>query len=274
MVANSIHAAAIRLAYAGVGTVALAVRPAAAAAALARRGEAGARRGMADGFGRATLALLDGALASPYADDAVQHVLDSGLAERAVARAMSGELVDVVARDVVRYEVIERLTDQVLESDALDRALDRADLAGVPQRVADRLLTDGVVEGLAERFVDGPELTRIVDHALVSQGIDQMVTRIVESRVVRDAIARVADDTAVRLRESEAMWTLIDDIAQSPAVLDAITQQGAGFADQLGGEVRERSRNVDARLEGAARRLLRRRPAQSAGPAPSAPGAA
>ena len=54
------------------------------------------------------------------------------------------------------------------------------------------------------------------------------------------------------------MWALIDVIAQSPAVTDAITQQGAGFADQVAAEVRERSRSLDARLERGAWRLLRR----------------
>jgi hypothetical protein len=42
-------------------------------------------------------------------------------------------------------------------------------------------------------------------------------------------------------------------------VTEAITQQGAGFADQVAAEVRDRSRSVDARLERGAWRLLRRR---------------
>jgi hypothetical protein len=64
-------------------------------------------------------------------------------------------------------------------------------------------------------------------------------------------------------------------LAQSPAVTEAITQQGAGFADQVAGEMRKRSRDVDARLERGARRLFRRRrPEVPPGEeAPSAPGA-
>jgi hypothetical protein len=76
------------------------------------------------------------------------------------------------------------------------------------------------------------------------------------------------------LPSSEAMWALIDVIAQSPAVTDAITQQGAGFADQVAGEVRERSRSLDARLERGAWRLLRRRARTppAGGPVPPAAG--
>ena len=40
---------------------------------------------------------------------------------------------------------------------------------------------------------------------------------------------------------------------------EATTQQGAGFADEVAAEVRDRSRSVDARLERGAWRLLRRR---------------
>jgi len=254
MVAETIQSVVLRLASAGVTTGALALRPAAAL-----------QRQTADGVGRATLALIDRALASPYADEAIQRVLESGLAERAVARALSGDLVDAVARDLVRYEVIERVTDRVLEGNALDHALDRVDIAGVPQQVAERLLADGIVERLAERLVAGPELERIVDVALDSEGVERIVARVVESRVVRDAIAHVADDAAERLRDSDAMWALVDEIAQSPAVSEAMTQQGAGFADQVGDELRDRSRNVDARLEHAAWRLLRRRPRPTPG---------
>ena len=159
----------------------------------------------ADGFGRMSLTL----------------------AERAVDRAMSGPLVDIVARDLVRYEVLERLADQL-----------------------------------------APELERIVEKALETPGVERMLTQIVESRAVREAVARVADDTVERLRTSDAMWTLIDDIAQSPVVTEAITQQGYGFADQVGDQIRERSRHADERLEHVAWRLLRRRP-QGGGPAPS-----
>jgi hypothetical protein len=53
---------------------------------------------------------------------------------------------------------------------------------------------------------------------------------------------------------------LVEEIAESPAVTDAITQQGFGFADEVAGGMRARSRNADAWLERAARRALRRPP--------------
>ena len=70
--------------------------------------------------------------------------------------------------------------------------------------------------------------------------------------------SRLIDRLMQRLGESEALWGLIDEIAQSPAVLAAVSQQGLGFADQVGDEMRTRSRRADDWLERAARRLAHR----------------
>jgi len=260
---------------AGVAIGARALRPAARAVSASRAIEREVRGRLGDGVGRASLALVDTALGSPYADDAVQRVLESGLAERSVARALSSDLVDVVAGELVRYEVMERVAERMLAGGVVDRALDRAEAAGVPERVADRLLADGVAEQIVSRLLDGPELERIVEAALASPGVERVVAQIVRSRLLDETVAQVIDDTAASLPASEAMWTLVDVIAQSPAVTEAITQQGMGFADQVAGQMRKRSRDVDAQLERGARRLFRRRRPQGpageeAPPAPSA----
>jgi hypothetical protein len=58
---------------------------------------------------------------------------------------------------------------------------------------------------------------------------------------------------------SPALWRLVDEIAASPAVTAAITQQSLGFADQVEEQVRMRSRGADDWLEQKVRRLTRRR---------------
>jgi len=67
------------------------------------------------------------------------------------------------------------------------------------------------------------------------------------------------DEAVARLLESDDLWVLVDEIARSPSVTDAISHQGMGFADQVAAAVRERSLRADARLEHAARRLVHRR---------------
>ena len=81
--------------------------------------------------------------------------------------------------------------------------------------------------------------------------------------LIEDAAAAIAD----RVLASRAFWHVVLEVAESPAVADAIARQGAGFADQMAGEVGERTRRADAGLERAARRMLHRgpRPAPDAG---------
>lgn len=94
-------------------------------------------------------------------------------------------------------------------------------------------------------------LEPIVAGALESPDAERLVRRVVDSRLI--------DGFLQELQESEALWLLIGEIAQSPAVTDAISRQSLGLADQMAGVVRSRSRNADDRLERLARRLARRR---------------
>ncbi len=64
----------------------------------------------------------------------------------------------------------------------------------------------------------------------------------------------LADQFVDRLLTSKAVWRLVDEIADSPAVTAAVTQQGLGFADQVGGELRARARQADDWILHKARR--------------------
>jgi hypothetical protein len=125
-----------------------------------------------------------------------------GTTERGLELVLRSRLVDALARDVVRYRVIQRIADPIVESDAVDDV-------GRP-----------------------------------------LVAHVIESRLV--------DEVVEKLLQSEQFWMLVDEIASSPAVTDAISHQGAGFAGQMAEVVRDRSRNADARLERIARRVVRR----------------
>ncbi len=111
-----------------------------------------------------------------------------------------------------------------------------------------------------------------LDALLTGEAIDLILERIeaagvaqrVAQRVLKDGIA---EQVVGLLLESEELWVLVDEIARSPSVTEAITHQSAGFVDQVTDTVREHSREADAWVERAARRLRRR----AKGPAP-APG--
>jgi hypothetical protein len=131
-------------------------------------------------------------------------------------------------------------------SEVATEAAGRAALAGLDALLRWRY-TDEAVERVADR---------------VFEDADRVVNRVFED-------TRLLDSVVERLLESEELWVLVDEIARSPAVTEAITQQSVGFADQVAGQVRLRSQRADAGLERAARRLLRRGsppPTEPAGP--------
>lgn len=90
-----------------------------------------------------------------------------------------------------------------------------------------------------------------LDALLRSRFADEVVERVLDSPLIGEIVAG--------LLERDALWTLVNEIAQSPAVMAALRKQSAGLGDELAGEVRERSRYADAWLERGARRVLRRR---------------
>lgn len=116
------------------------------------------------------------------------------------------------------------------------------------RRAVDRLLENGDLE----RLLESPRLHALAARVMSSAGAGRLVDTFFDSGLFDHLIDRLA--------ASDALWRLVDEIAQSPSVTAAISQQGLGFADQVGNEVRLRSRRVDQRLEHAARRLIHRDP--------------
>ena len=122
-------------------------------------------------------------------------------------------------------------------------------LTAVQRRVEDAVLA--AVEDAIDRAITQGLVERIVEQLLAQGIVERTVDRVFDER-------QVVDEMVKRLIESEALWVLVDEIAQSPAVTEAIGRQSIGFADQVAGEVRKRSRRADDRLEHVARRALRR----------------
>jgi hypothetical protein len=133
--------------------------------------------------------------------------------------------------------------------DASLSTLDAVLRSPLAQEVIDRVLASALAEDVLERLVG-----RAVD----SPDAERLVGRVIDSRLV--------DMAMLQLLESDGLWVLVEQIAQSPAVTDAISQQGVGFADQMAGVVRDRSRIADDRLERLGRRLARRAPRDAAPP--------
>ena len=123
-------------------------------------------------------------------------------------------------------------------------------------RDAGRRLGDLALAGL-DAVLESRVAEEAVDRALASRLAEHTVDRVFDQE-------RLIDETVTRLLESQELWVLVDSIAKSPAVTEAIARQSVGFADQVAEGVRERTQSLDMRLERAARRMARRPPRPSA----------
>jgi hypothetical protein len=139
----------------------------------------------------------------------------------------------------------------------------RATLAALDAVLASRVATEAV-----DRIIASALVQHAVDQVLAGDGLERVLasaeTASVPQRVIE---SHLIDEAVDRLLQSEDLWLLVDEIARSPAVTEAIGTQSIGFADQVAGVVRNRSRTADARLENIARRVLRRK-APAAEPQP------
>jgi hypothetical protein len=155
---------------------------------------------------------------------------------RAIERAARSEIA--LRLDAALVGAFDALLTRLLEDDVIDRVLDRVESAAVAQRIAERLLDDGIAEQIAERVLAGPEAERLL--AATLQG-------------------PLVEETVAQLLENQAIWVLVDEIARSPSVTEAIAHQGTGFFDQVAERARDRSRKADTRVQRLAERLGRRR---------------
>lgn len=149
----------------------------------------------------------------------------------------------------------------VVERRAVDRLMDSGEL----ERTLNAAIDSVKIQASLERAFQTDSVKRQVDNLFDSGLLDQVVARLFDTGLIDRVIDKVFDSGLIdrildRLLASEGLWHLIDEIAASPAVTAAISQQSLGFADQVGDEVRVRSRKADDWVERAARRLIHRPP--------------
>ena len=123
--------------------------------------------------------------------------------------------------------------------------------AGVnaPRRVAERVLDSGEPERIVVAALNDARVQAIARRALRSDGARRLVDSLFESGLI--------DHFLDRLGKSDALTRLVEEIAQSPVVMAALSQQGLGFADQVGRAARDGSRTADARVARIAGRVHR-----------------
>jgi hypothetical protein len=118
------------------------------------------------------------------------------------------------------------------------------------RQALDRVLESEELERVLLTTLSSPGFQASLRRALASEGAGELVDTLFETGL----FDRIID----RLLVSGALWRLVDEVAASPAVTAAISQQGLGFADQLGSGLRARVRATDVWLERTVQRIVRR----------------
>ena len=209
------------------------------------------------------------ALETEGAEHVVDTLFESGLIDEFVDRLVADGVVWVLINALLASDEAEQLVGNGALWTLIDKALQSGGAAALVANGslwtlienaltsdgARRLVESGALWALidqalksdgASRLVDSPALWTLIDEALESHNADRLVAELFDSGL--------ADQFVDRLLTSKAVWRLVDEIAASPAVTAAVTQQGLGFADQVGGELRARARRADDWLLHKARR--------------------
>jgi hypothetical protein len=172
--------------------------------------------------------VLHRALGSPWAGELTERLLTSPQADAALRRLLDGPAIDRIVVALVEARVIERVTAELIAAE-------------VPARVVTQALEAGVLD-------------EVVTRALA----DDSVERTVESLLTRWFEGPLYDDVVNRVLASAELWRLVDEIAHSPEVMEAITAGSASLAGEVADQVRRRTIVADDVAERLTRKVLRR----------------
>lgn len=133
------------------------------------------------------------------------------------------------------------------------------------ERRGRRAAADAVIAA-ADAWLSSPELDRIVTAIVQHEGSERLADRILSSPLARHVGRQAVDSGALdavldRLAEREAFWALVDAVAGSPAVGDAIALQSRSAVTDVVDGVRDGAAQADDWLERVALRLVGRRSA-------------
>ncbi len=171
----------------------------------------------------------------------VSEALDSTALDAAVARVLSSGAVRRVAMIVINHPTTDELVADALNGPAVDRTV---------ERVMESRLVDELTAQLIGSVVNHPATERVISDVLDGPETDRLVARVMESRLV--------DELVTQLLQSDELRRLVAQISTSPEVRAALSQQTAGFAQDVTVGVRSRTVVADDAVEKTARSLLRR----------------
>ncbi|MFM8561412.1 MAG: hypothetical protein ACKOB9_04865 [Solirubrobacterales bacterium] len=163
----------------------------------------------------------------------------------------------------VTMRATEGAVEAVMGSKAVQDSIERVVASPAMTGAVDAVVGSPAVQQTLERVVSGPAFASALRTILSPETVDMIADEVVRSQMIQKitVTAMEAGEMAPivdAFLEREELWILVQTIAESPAVIDAVRQQGFGFADQVGDEVRGRSRTADQVVARTARTFIGR----------------
>jgi hypothetical protein len=149
---------------------------------------------------------------------------------------------------------MEGLIEDVLDAPEVERVVDRLLAGPLPDAVVRSLLEHQVVERLAAELAAEIEVDEAVSAALEHETTQRLVAAIVASPGLDKLLVQATD----RVLRGPELQRVVDHVARSPEVREALTQQSTTLATELAEGVRSRAERLDEATERTVRSWLRR----------------
>jgi hypothetical protein len=149
---------------------------------------------------------------------------------------------------------LEGLIDDVMRAPEVERAVDHLLAGPLPDAVVRSLLEHDVVERLAAELVEEVDVDLAVNAALEHETTQRLVAAIIASPGLDHLLVQATD----RVLRGPELERIVDHVAQSPQVREALTHQSTTLATELADGLRTRAETLDDVAERTVRGWLRR----------------
>jgi hypothetical protein len=153
---------------------------------------------------------------------------------------------------------LEGLAETVLESPEVARTIDRVIAGTLPDAIVGSLLEHRVAERVAAELATTMDLDLAVNAVLDRESTQQLVQAVLASPGFDRLLVQATD----RALSGPEMQRIVQHVASSPEVREALTRQSTSLAEEMVASVRTRAESLDDVAERTVRGWLRRpRPA-------------
>lgn len=170
-------------------------------------------------------------------------------------RRLSRDGAVVRARFVSRAEAV---VEEILSSPEVARAIDRVLAGALPDAIVRSLLEHRVIERALTEVVEEADLDVAVTAALDHEMTQELMRAVLASPGFDRMLVQATD----RALSGPEMQRIVQHVASSPEVREALTHQSTSLAEEMVASVRTRAESLDDAAERTVRGWLRRpRPA-------------